>query len=204
MSTENAQPDYAYWCKYDIWTFKQAALLLQDLDPFKYPKISFNSEAPTEAPELYEAHKIYLLLKKCVDFKYNNGAHPIDIFRVAEKKEFSVPKKLKAEILKRLDKEMQPKKSQISNALNPINDKELGTRERNVFLKAVALMSYIFAGRSERYQVADHPNAFQISQAILETAETMSVDTTGLKSFHRKIKEALKFLEHEQDKESEL
>lgn len=197
MSVENAQPDYVYWCKYDIWDFKQAALLLQGLDPFKYQKIPFNSKAPPETRELYEAHKIYLLLKKCVDFKYNNGAHPIDFFNVAEKKGFSIPTGLKDEILKQLDKDIEPKKSQISNPFNPICDKELGTRERNVFLKAVALMTYMLSSYFSRFEVNHRPNPHQISQAILEKAESMGVDTAGLKSFERKITEALAFLNHD-------
>ncbi len=200
MSNQKSRPDYGHWSKYDKWDFKEAAMLLHNLEPSDYLKVRFNSKDVPLEPELKEAHKTFLILKKCDAFGYSNFAHPKKILSVVCEKALDIPEDLLKEFVTQEERE-QNFKNRLERKKTAVSSNELSTRERNVFLKAVALMAHMLVLRTPRFQVNNRPNPHQIAQAVMEKAESMGVDTMGLKSFERKITEALIFLEEEKESE---
>jgi hypothetical protein len=53
MTTQPLQePDYTYWSRLARWNYKDAALLLNGIDPFLYLKTKFSPKEMPSEPEL--------------------------------------------------------------------------------------------------------------------------------------------------------
>lgn len=60
-------------------------------------------------------------------------------------------------------------------------------------LKAIALMAHLLANASTKFRVGERPNAEAIGRAVNEAAQSlMPGDLRGLKSFNKKVGDALK------------
>jgi len=191
MTNEKTRPDYGHWSKYDRWDFKEAALLLHDLDPSRYLKVRFNSKDIPPDPDLNEPYKTFLVLKKCRDFEYSNFAHPSKILNVAIEKNLTISEKLLGEFSEQQKREKQIREALIPKNQNVKSDKAFTTRERNALLKSIAIMAIVLARLSSNFQVKGRPNPYQIGQAVLDEAQRLGVEPDGLKSLDRKITQAL-------------
>jgi hypothetical protein len=60
-------------------------------------------------------------------------------------------------------------------------------------LKALALMAHLLARSSSKYQTGERPNSEAIGRAVNEAMQTFAPgDARGLRSFHKKLSDALK------------
>jgi len=72
--------------------------------------------------------------------------------------------------------------------------------ERRAFLKAIGVLVKLLLDSNLGNRVCicgQKPSAFQIAQLLLEKAESLRMETEGLKSMDRKITEALELLAKE-------
>ena len=95
-----AKPDYRWWAKMEVWTLKQASLLLHGMDPNQYR--SLKPYAKDLPPEYADLQKTYLLLHQFPwqdlyrDYYYwGKGIHPIAIIHLAITRKLPLPKQLK-------------------------------------------------------------------------------------------------------------
>ena len=198
-------PDYNFWCKLDKWSFKQAALLLHELDPFRFESIRFNMSAFPENPDLNDTYKTFLILKKTKLGESSHSLHPKDFIKIAfEKKLYICPNFMEAIKNEHLLENMtESKKENVTitettgNTGNTETNKNLTTRERHTLLKALGLMTRILTKHSPKFKIKDRPNTSQILLALLEEAERLNINPDGLKSVDRKLTEALELLEEE-------
>jgi hypothetical protein len=124
MSKQKIRPDYGYWSKFDIWSLKEAALLLHNLEPSEYLNVRFNSKEIPEASELKNAHKTFLLLKKTIHFEHVNSAHPRNIFTVASQKDLEIPEGLRKEFISQHNREKEIQAQIQSQSQSAKTDKE--------------------------------------------------------------------------------
>jgi hypothetical protein len=212
------EPDYEFWSKLDRWNFKEAALLLQDIDPLEYKQVQFSTKALPDQPELKEAYKTFLLLKKTSSDGYrsmnSHSASPQEIYMIAFRKGLAIPEKLAACLKSQEQREQENRFLLQSNAANNsaqilaknqatignIENKELSTRERKSLLKSIGILTLLLTENSKssaQFTLSNRPNAFRITEAVITKAEAIGVSTEGLKSLDRKIKDALDLLEEE-------
>lgn len=130
--------------------------------------------------------------------------HPVAIICEAVKKDLHVPAVLRKLVAKRYQQELD-----FRNETNETNnqeekqssdqDQELNPRERNNYLKVIAVLITLLLdekSKSSRNSGSKY-SASQISRLITDKAELLGIDTNGLKSFDRKITEALELLNQE-------
>jgi hypothetical protein len=213
---KNNKPDYIFWSKLEFWKLKDAALLLHDIEPHLYKTLKFlTKDVPADLTEVY---KTYLILKDAQwkDYPsvcYGNEANPYTIIAVAIRKELPLPQELHDLVNTRYQRERELKcKSDFSNEnkckdviilnnnTNLSKNTPITIRERNNLLKAIGILVKILINdkaNTKLFRNGQKPSAYQISQLIIEKAEMLNIETDGLKSFNRKITEALGLLNEE-------
>lgn len=213
---KNNKPDYTFWSKLEFWKLKDAALLLHDIEPHLYKTLKFpTKDVPADLTEVY---KTYLILKdtQLKDYPgvgYSNEANPYTIILVAIRKELPLPQELHDLVNTRYQREQELKcKSDMSNKskrkdviilnnnTNLSNNTPITIRERNNLLKAIGILVKILINdkaNAKLFRGDQKPSAYQISQLIIEKAEILGIEPEGLKSFDRKITEALALLNEE-------
>ena len=208
MGKKLSAPDYERWCRVDEWTFKEAALLLQGLDPLNYGNAKFNLRTAPEEPELKETYMTFLALKKFNGGKqrYMMGADPLDIFYMADEKKLNIPDKLRQCLHNRqkLEEEhQQPSPAEILHTEKTTavqTDKNLSSRERRNLLKVIGLFVSILADEpkyAKEIFINGRINASQITQILLDAAYTSNINNQGIKSLERKLNEAIDILEED-------
>lgn len=205
---KNPKPDYKYWAKAETWSQSKAALLLHGIDPDKYPSLNLGmKETP---PELDEAKKTFKIIRSIPwmdrhkQYYYPNvGISPVAILAEANLKNLPFPAPLRKLIQKRHAVEMEFKnivhpKSHIEPLGNP-KSTSLANRERNNYLKAIGLLAALLI--DEKIKSSKNPqlrlSASQIARLIVEKAEALEIDATGLKSIDRKITDGIELLNQE-------
>lgn len=219
------RPQYHWWAyRMEVWTLKQATLLLHGLDPNQHRCLK--PYAHNLPPEYASLQKTYLVLSQypwedyLADYYFpEKGIHPIAIISVAIQKKLPLPKRLRKTVIERFQRENQAQMMGIEiptvlapyiSELAPTQQKmiqytrTLGftARERKNLLRSLGIVIRLWVGdekRSPRYWYAHHLNASQIAQMILEQAQQMGLPTQGLKSLDRKITEAMMLLDTEPD-----
>lgn len=208
MGKKISESDYESWCRVDEWNFKDAALLLHGFDPLNYRSVKFNLRETPKAPELKETYLTFLVLKNFNGGKhrYMTGANPLEIFYIAKEKNLPVPEKLNTclEELFKLKKEKQqlssPKTFPIKEAIAQENNKDFSVRERHTLLKAIGLFITLLADdpkHAKKIIIKGRINASQVMQILSEKAYSLDINPQGIKSFDRKINEAMELLEEE-------
>lgn len=202
---EKSQPDYKFWIKLDHWSLKDAALLLNELDPMEYAHIKFNTREIPNSSELKEAYKTFLILKDSIrgegkSYADSNELHPCNVCIIADKKDITLPKDLVLFLNKHMERNKKREEEQkIATAQHSPNE-DLLIRERRNHLKIFGMFAHLLTEwRNEVYQfeISGRPNSHQIAKALLDKAISMQIEIDGIKSCNRKIAEGLKFLEEE-------
>jgi hypothetical protein len=201
---KNQKPNYEWWAKMDSWNIKESAFLLHDLDPHEYRPIRL---AEANLPlRLDEIQKTYWLLqntrwKEKYPYHTGKGLHPLAVISEAINKELSPPKELCDLAIKRFG---NTNSSTVTNSSSEkvidANEEPLSTRERRAFLKAIGLLVKLLLESNLKNRLCvrgEKPSAFQITQLILEKADSLGMEPEGLKSMDRKITEALELLAEE-------
>jgi hypothetical protein len=224
-NTQNTtpKPDYEYWSKMDIWKFKEAAMLFQEIEPIHYSKIKFNVSALHLPPELHKAYRTYLIFQTMQWkhlFAYHQphlDAHPFDIFLHARKKELKIPDELSEFMIERIQREAAehpgiekyrmlletfsiPKKRENNENSDDEETQAFSARERRNLLKTLGVLILLFIEKNKNaadYKRANKPNAYQIAQTIIDKAGAIELEIEGLKSIDRKITEACLLIEQE-------
>lgn len=221
-----AKPNYHWWVNMETWTFKQATLLLHGLDPNRYPALKpYVYHLP---PEYLPLKKTYLVISQFPwrqlypqYYFENQGVHPVAIIFIALQKRLPLPKRLRKLVIARFHQENQQKQhgldvqaTLLPYATDPkpspptIIQRRFGftARERKNLLRSLGIVVRLLFSEeqgSPRYWYANHLNASQIAQTILEKAQQMGIPTQGLKSLDRKITEALTLLEAKNENEDQ-
>jgi hypothetical protein len=218
------KPNYRWWAKMEVWTLKQAALLLHGMDPHKYRSLKpYVNNLP---PEYADLQKTYFVLHQFPweetysDYYYRGkGIHPVAIVHLAITQKLPLPKRLKKWVAERFHRETSSETDErdIPSTFAPyasavkyhppqptIIQKNFGftARERKNLLRGLGILVLLLfddENSSPRYFYANKLNAYQIMQTIIEKAQRRGINTKGLKSLDRKITEALALLEAEQD-----
>lgn len=204
------KPDYKFWVKKEGWSLHQSALLLHGIDPLEVRSVRLT--AKDLAPEFKKAQKTYLLLQSVPwserhpgYFSYGIGAHPVAIIVEAKKKGLPIPVRLLNLVKKRFEKEQEEKKEdeeaeKDQNTQTPIKqtapDQPLSSRERKNLLKAIGILVKLLGEKREKTS-GIKLSALQVSQLMLDKAHALGIEIEGLKSFDRKITEALALLDEE-------
>jgi hypothetical protein len=182
--------------------FEECGLVaLHSLDPLEHQPVKFNFREVSNAPELKEAYKTFLILNNVTRnqrYSDNSGIAIEIIYAIVKQKELPIPKELKTLLDNRFQRKREAQQAAI--AKQPSN-KDTSARERRNFLRQMALMAHVLIDtKHPRYQftLSERVNAYSIAQAILDKAQELNVETEGLKSCNRKIAEALRFLEEEE------
>ena len=146
------------------------------------------------------------------------GIHPVAIISLAIHNKLPLSKRLRKLVVERFHRETQLKTKEIDihqlfsldlPKISPSPPKAMSctvdftARERKNLLRCLGILIRVLIGdeqTSPRHWYADHLNAYQIAQTILEKAQKMGFSTKGLKSLDRKITEAMALLaaEHEE------
>jgi hypothetical protein len=125
MKDKVSVPDYKVWSKMGIWKFKDAAMLLHNIEPLDYPSVKFNVSLQRIPIELQQAYKTYLILQSnrgeylFTKDTVGNEAHPFDIMIQAQKKAITVPRELKALMDKRMRNEIEGNNEDLVKAFLP-------------------------------------------------------------------------------------
>lgn len=216
------KPDYKFWAKKDAWSLHQAALLLHGIDPLKHRALRLTRrEIPAE---FEEAQKTYILLQSVPwreqhqgYYFYGQGPHPVAIIVEAKKKDLPLPLKLTKFVAQRFDQERKDReefqKLEKQNEIQassgqkdippqslPPQEPPLSSRERKNLLKAIGVLVNLLIdekAKSTRSSRGTKVSALQISQMMLDKAQELEIEIEGLKSFDRKITEALELLKEE-------
>ena len=205
---KHPKPDYKHWAKAETWSQSKAALLLHGIDPDKYPSLNLGmKETP---PELDAAKKTFKIIRSIPwmerhrEYYYPNvGISPVAILAEARLKNLPFPAPLRKLIQKRFEIEMEFKnlvhpKTHIEHVGNP-KITSVASRERNNYLKAIGLLAALLI--DEKIKSSKNPqlrlSASQIARLIVEKAEVLELDASGLKSIDRKITEAVELLNQE-------
>lgn len=207
------KPDYKFWAKAETWSINQAAFLLHGIDPHEVRMIRL---AEHRVPaEFEDVQKTYFLLRK-VPWKErhgdyylpNSGVHPIAIIFEAKAKDLPIPKALFNVVKEHYVREQERKEGlekeekeaeKIQHKNEKVNE-SFSTRERHNFLKAIGLLIKLLIDEKDKSTRANRViklSASQISQMMLEKAEYLGMENEGIKSFDRKITEALELIEEE-------
>lgn len=220
---KHPRPNYHWWVNLEIWTLTQATLLLHGMDPNQHE--SLKPYAKNLPPEHAQLKKTYLILQqypweqRLPQYYYaGKGMHPVAIISLAIHNKLPLSKRLRKLVAERFHRENQHKKKEInvqklfepylpviSPPLPRVTSRTTGftARERKNLLRCLGILVRISMGdehTSPRHWYADHLNAYQITQTILEKAQKMGLSTKGLKSLDRKITEAMALLAAEQEK----
>lgn len=203
------EPDYNYWCKFDSWSWKDCALLLNGIDPLYFKDLVFNTKETPKQAALKDAYKTFLLLKNIIKYdshlKFSQIIHPYEIYIIAVRKNIPIPAKLSEFLAERYRQEKNLKQSNKKNIFKSskheqvfsASEKELTSRERHNLLKSLGIMAILLmedSKYSQEFNLNNRPNAYQIAEAVLTKAQALGVPTEGLKSLDRKLKEALMML----------
>jgi hypothetical protein len=216
------RPNYHWWVNVEIWTLTQATLLLHGLDPNQHK--SLKPYAKNLLPEYTKLKKTYLILQqypweqRLPQYYYaGKGIHPVAIISLAIHNQLPLSKRLKKLVAERFHRENEQKTKEIDiqqlfspcfPVTQPSPPKAISrtvgftARERKNLLRCLGILIRISMGdehTSPRHWYADHLNAYQIAQTILEKAQKMGISTKGLKSLDRKITEAMALLYSEQE-----
>lgn len=218
------KPHYQWWVAMETWTFKQATLLLHGLDPHQHR--SLNPYAYHLPPEYQPLQKTYVMVSQFPwQQRYphyyfgNKGIHPVAIIFLAIQKKLPLPKRLRKLVMMRFHRENQLKQHslEVQAVLLPyttdfkppapptIIQRRYGftPRERKNLLRSLGIVVRLLFSEgqgSPRYWYANHLNASQIAQTILEKAQQQGISTRRLKSLERKITQAMTLLEEEKEK----
>ncbi len=182
------RPDYHWWVfSMEVWTLKQATLLLHGLDPNRHR--SLKPYARKLPPEYAPLQKTYLVLfqypwkellpKEYYDLgKNKKGIHPVAIISVAIQKKLPLPKRLRKAVMERFQREKQVKTREldIPTILIPylpdlkpsspkIIQRTLGftARERKNLLRSLGIVIRLWLGdekHSPRYRYCSSTECF--------------------------------------------
>lgn len=213
MADTITKPDYVFWSKWDEWTFKDAALLLHGFEPLKWKQAKFNVSKPPDEPELGEAHKTFLILKYAnwtgIGLITSNSTHPYAIEKMARRKDLPFPQEIIKHLEARRKREQAISHSSHSTIappseaeISPEKNKEVSahSRERRNLLKIIGILVFLLVEneeKSSKLKRNESLSASQIKDIILQKAEHLNIETDGLKSFDRKIAEAVALLKEE-------
>lgn len=219
-----SKPDYRWWARMEVWTLKQASLLLHDMDPHSYRSLKpYVNDLP---PQYADLQKTYFALhqfpweESCREYYYRGkGIHPFAVVHLAISQKLPLPKRLKKLVVERFHREKQMENdgydihSTLASEASALKytlpkphiiQRNFGftPRERKNLLRALGILVLLMfndENSSARYYYANKLNAHQIMQTILDRARRRGISTKGLKSLDRKITEAMGILEAEQD-----
>lgn len=214
------KPDYKYWAVAETWSQNQAAFLLHGIDPNKYPEVRLlEKEIPSEFKEVKMTYSLLRSVpwsKRHPEYYFANvGISPIAIIYEATSKNLHIPAQLRKLIAKRyeqetaLKKEMEeenyPQEHQASEQAqqNKLQEQPLVNRERNNYLKGIGILVSLLIdekAKSSRNSGIKY-SAAQIVRLMMDKAQNLGVDQEGLKSFDRKITEAMELLNLESNTE---
>ena len=197
------KPNYTYWASADFWTLTDATFLLNDVDPelFEHDDDdaihrfeSMVKKYPAYTELGLKIQNIYLQLKTIdwqlspYGFSLHDAKHP---FAVIYEAYYQNLIQSDAPLFIEVNKLCQATEghSLISDALKS-NDR-LSDRERDHLLTALGLLATILSEKVSRYQKGEQPNALQIKEAICEKAARLGLESTGLESINRKIRDGL-------------
>lgn len=211
------KPDYKHWATLDSWGINAFALLINGICPTKYRSVRL---AYLDIPPGFEkAKKTYTLLEsipwaKRYESLYipGKGGHPVIFYHEAFNKNLPMP----AVLRKAMESRYQRYKSilpvlenqmPVVKKLDEVTQKKLlANRERRTYTKAVGLFVLIIKELKEK--LSRNPDiklsASQVAQLLTEKAQSLDIDTDGLKSFDRKITEAIELLKQETNAEVSL
>ncbi len=222
---KSERPQYHWWVfSMEVWTLKQATLLLHGLDPNQHRSLKpYAHNLPSEYTPLQKTYQVlqqYPWEEYLADYYVpEKGIHPVAVIAVAIEKKLPLPKRLRKVVIERFQRENQAQKMglEIPAVLAPyisdlapappqpkIIQRTFGftARERKNLLRSLGIVIRLWLRdekSSPRHWYAHHLNASQIAQTILEQAQQMGLPTQGLKSLDRKITEAMALLAAELD-----
>lgn len=210
QKTKFPKPDYKLWAIAETWSLRQGALILNGFDPHVCGVRLTEKEIPTE---FAKAHKMYQILRTVPwrmhyphHYFPNVGVHPEAIIHVVSSRGWSIPATLRRLVQKRVEHEHQERRqyedSIKQNAIQPEKDPNqlLSSRERKNLLKAIGVLVKLLMdekNKSLRPAREVKISSLQISQMMIDKANDLGIEIEGLKSFDRKITEALELLTEE-------
>jgi hypothetical protein len=211
------KPDYKHWATLDSWGINAFALLINGICPTKYRAVRL---AYLDIPAGFEkAKKTFTLLDsipwaKRYEKLYisGKGGHPVIFIHEAINKNLPMPAMLRKamedrykrykSILPVLENQMPI----IKKSDDVIKKQLLANRERRTYTKAVGLFVLIIKELKEKLSrnTDIKLSASQVAQLLIDKAENLNIEIDGLKSFDRKITEAIDFIQQETNTEISL
>ncbi len=197
------KPDYEKNACKDVWSIKDFAMLLHDVCPDTYKSLRLENDATT--PSGFEEIRSTYVMLKAIKWKdkykifhtRNGGNHPLAFIHEAKIK--GIP--LSAALWSSIEKRHQQEMGEILKAVEG-KDSKLITRERNNLLKGIGILISVL--RDEKAKASRNLelklSALQITRLMMDKAENLGVDVEGIKSFDRKIAEAIDLINQEADK----
>lgn len=208
------KPDYKHWATLDSWGINAFALLISGICPTKYRAVRL---AYKDIPVGFEkAQKVFALLDSIpwarrYEKLYvpGKGGHPVIFFHEAINKKLPMPAVLRKAMENRYQRYksilpvLENQMPIIKKSDDVIQKKFLANRERRTYTKAVGLLVLIIKELKEKVSRNSDIklSALQVAQLLTEKAQSLNIDTDGLKSFDRKITEAIELLKQETNTE---
>lgn len=207
---KHSKPDYKYWAAKDAWSQNKAAFLLHGMDPDMYSKIDLRSDKSKEFAEVKKTFEIIHSIRwreRYPGYHFANvGVSPIVVYVEVLDKNLRMPAVLKKLLHKRYEKECEKHRKTEEQNTNSRQEQTLANRERNNYLKSIGLLVSLLI--DEKIKSSRNPNlkvsASQLTKLIVEKAEDLGLETSGLKSFDRKITEAVELINQEANTEIAL
>lgn len=200
------KPDFSYWIRQTTWTLEEAALIINGIEPARGGDASllFNDK---KAKPPHKLQTTYELLKKVPrNFHYQQEGliSPHTAIHIANENEL-LHWEFDDAILKAQTDYIKEEEMKFKGIDDKEYDEFLASRERRNLLKTIGIFVKIFVAEkrySPKYLRGDTINASQISKMLIEKAESLGIETEGLKSLNRKITAALDILDEESNNES--
>lgn len=197
---ELKKPDYEKNAYKDVWSIKDFAMLLHDVCPDTYKSLRLENDRTTPSG-FEEIRSTYVMLKaikwrdKYKKFHTRNGGnHPLAFINEAKIKGIPISDALWRSIERRHQQEMCEILKMVDG-----KDSNLGARERNNLLKGIGILISVLI--DEKVKSSRNTNlrlsASQLARLMIDKAEQLGVDAEGLKSFDRKITEAIELINQE-------
>lgn len=200
------KPDFSYWVRQDVWTLEDAALIINGIEPPQDGDISLlsNDKNDKAVKPPNKVQTTYELLKKVPrNFHYQQEGliTPTTAIHIARENNL-LHWKFDDGFLEAYTDYLKEQEMKFSGTDDEEYDKFLASRERRNLLKTIGIFVKIFIAEKEhspKYHRGDKINASQISKMLIEKAESLGIETEGLKSLDRKITAALDILDEESD-----
>ncbi len=199
------KPDFSYWVRQSTWTLEEAALIINGIEPVQGgdASILFNDKTTKPPKKLQTTYELFKKVPRNFHYQQEGLISPPTAIHIARENNL-LHWEFDDAFLKAYTEYLNEEEMKYNGEDDEEYNEFLASRERRNLLKTIGIFVKIFVAEkdhSPKYLRGDKINASQISKTLIEKAESLGIETEGLKSLDRKITAALDILDEESNNE---